>query len=306
MIAHAFKLVRGDRRSRPTDAPARRPRSRDGLSRLDVLVVLVLFVLFLGLFIVFLGRQREQSQRVLCMNNLKLLAEGVRSFHETQKKPGAGGFFPPARVAEGYATWPVLIAANIGEAELARWDLTKPFLEQDDKVRRIAVPLFFCPARSRDAYVGPDGALGDYAAAAGDGDPAHDWTGPDANGSLILGEVLERDGQRIIRWRGRVGLADLKRGQSNTLLLGEKHVPSMAHGQVEFGDGAFNDGRFPANASRAGGPNHPLAQSPAEPFRQNFGSSHVGRCQFAAADGSVRGLDNSMSPVLLGKLILRD
>jgi len=260
---------------------------------------------FLGLFTVFLSRRREEGQRVQCMYHLKRIGEGVLAFHQAHKGAGTPGFFPPARIADGYATWAVLLAPYIGEEQaLDKWGTGRPFLDQDEKVRRTMVPLYFCPARPRSFHTGEDGALGDYAGAAGDGDPRFEWTGPNANGAIILGDVLERDQQRILRWRGRVSLADLKRGLSNTLLVGEKHVPSRAHGQTQFGDGSIYDGRFPANATRLGGPDYPLAQSPEEPFRHNFGSAHPGFCQFLVADGSVSAYATTLSPALLGKLIV--
>jgi hypothetical protein len=240
------------------------------------------------------------------MKNLMAIGQGVKSFHDQQKDVRERGALPPARIAEGYATWSVLLIPHVAPGNPVKdWDIGLPFTQQDEKRRRAPAAVYFCPARQRDNLANDDGALGDYAGAAGDGAPNRDWTGPEANGSIILGEVLEQQGERLVRWRGRVALDDLERGTSNTLLIGEKHVPSMAQGQVPFGDGSIYDGRFPANTARIGGAGHPLARSPAEPFQQNFGSSHVGLCQFLVADGSVRPLDNEISPPLLGRLIVR-
>jgi hypothetical protein len=282
------------------------PTGRKAFSRVELLVVVLIFFSALGLLIVYIARQRGRAERVHCMKNLMLIGQGVQSFHDAQKDLRERGFLPPARIADGYATWTVLLIPHVAPGNPAKdWDVALPFSEQDEKLRRSPAAIYLCPARQRDSLFSDDGALGDYAGAAGDGAQDQDWTGPKANGSIILGEVLERKGDRLVRWRGRVGFEDLERGVSNTLVIGEKHVPSMAHGQAQFGDGSIYDGRFPANTSRVGGPAHPLARSPAEPFQHNFGSSHVGLCQFLAADGSVRPLDNDIAPPLLGRLIVR-
>ncbi len=234
------------------------------------------------------------------MNNLRQIGEGIQAFH------GEREFLPPARIADGYATWAVLLAPYAGrEHPLQTWDAAKRFVDQDVKVRRAAMLIFFCPARTRPAAAGPDGAMGDFAGVAGNGDPKHDWTGPNANGALILGEVLERHDDRIKKWRGRVTLQSLKRGLGYTLLVGEKHVPDGRFGEVVHGDGSLYDGRHPASFSRVGGPGFDLASSPTAPFNSNFGSAHPGRCQFLVADGSVRTLAIDTSADVLGELTTR-
>ncbi len=175
------------------------------------------------------------------------------------------------RIADGYATWAVLIAPHLTAAEhpLVKWDVARGYFAQEATVREALVPLYFCPARVRtsglssagdiDPVTGQHvaGAVGDYAGVAGAGDPAHPWDGPDADGAIILGEVLERRGDRIVRWRGRTSLSAIRdaRGQSVTLLVGEKHVPRDEMGRADAGDGSLYDGRRPravrASAVRA-------------------------------------------------------
>src|SRR5262249_11597786 len=179
---------------------------------------------------------------------------------------------------------------------------------------------FFCPARARGFFVSQSGdirpgnlqganvpgALGDYACVSGDGDPAHPWTGPSANGAIILGEVLERKDDLILRWRSRTSLASLERGTSNTLLVGDKHVPLGHYGQAAVGDGSLYSGQEPANSGRVGGPGYGLSPSPESPFNSNFGSWHPGLCQFLVADLSVRELANSINEEFLGRFMVRE
>lgn len=274
---------------------------RPATSRIDVIVVVLLAFILLGLVLVFLPRQREQGLRVQCMNNLKVIGDGVQSYHKQHE------FLPPVRIADGYATWAVLLAPHVTAANpLKDWDERLPFVDQPEKVRQTSLPFFFCPARNRTTPLGPDGALGDYAGVAGNGDPAYPWTGPDANGPMILAKVLDRKDSQILAWRGRLSLTSLRRGISYTLLVGEKQVSSDRFGDVESGDGSIFDGRHPASFSRVAGPDHPLAPMPSAPAGDRFGSSHSGLCQFLVADGSVRTFANSTEPSLLGRLTTRD
>ncbi len=282
--------------------------ARHGLTLIEVLLVLVLVLTLLGLLATYLVRQRESAFRVQCANNLKRSGEAAITFSEGTAGTKGKGFLPAARIADGYATWAVQIAPGLTAGHpLLTWDPRKPFAEQDEIVRQTALMTFFCPARLRQraALVSAAGALGDYAGVAGNGDPAHDWTGPEATGTIILGEVLEKKDDLILRWHGRVRLADLKRGRSYTPLFGEKYIPEDGLGEAKYGDGSLYDGTFPANSSRVGGPGHGLARSPNDPYRENFGSAHPGICQFVQADTSVRPLAIDLDDALLGQLTTR-
>jgi len=142
---------------------------------------------------------------------------------------------------------------------------------------------------------------------AGSGDRAHPWDGSDADGAIVLGEVLQKEGDQIVRWRGRTGLPAIQaaRGLSVTLLFGEKHVPTSGLGRAEAGDASLYDGQNPAGSARVAGPGHGLAASAADAFNNNFGSAHSGVCQFLYADGSVRPLAVGIDETVLGELARR-
>jgi len=286
--------------------------NRAALTLLEVLVVLVIALVGVGLLIVLVNKQRERGDKLYCANNLKRIGEGFIRFEEGRKEGGGGkGFYPAARIADGYATWAVQITPFLFDADpLAGWDLTKKYADQTDAVRQTLVPLYFCPARQRPERVSAageaPGALGDYACASGDGDPAFPWAGPNANGAIILGEILEEKDGAILRWQSRTTSASLKRGQAYTFLVGEKHVPLSQFGQIAAGDGSLYNGAFPASAARIGGPGFGLAVDPTAPFNTNFGSAHVGISQFLHADGSVRAYTISMDEAVLGTMIRRE
>jgi hypothetical protein len=302
---------------------------RRALTILEALILLVLFVILLGVFVTFLQKSREASNRVHCAEKLKQIGEAIYHFHGQvaphilREDPKAGpkgiGYphLPAARIADGYATWAVQLSPYLhGKHPLADWDIGRPYYAQPEAVRSAFLPGFLCPSRNRDTLISISGdaspggkhhtgAVGDYACAAGTGDPADAWTTSEANGAIILGKVIEQKDERILAWVGRTSFSSLKRGRSYTILVGEKHVPPEGFGQAAFGDGSHYNGDHPASFSRIGGPGFAIAPSPTAPFNKNFGSYHPGLCQFLMADCSVRPMNNATSEEILGRLVNR-
>src|SRR5262245_18968393 len=100
---------------------------RPGFSRLDLIVFLLLGFTALGLLLVFLPRQRSHGQRLQCQNNLRRLGEEIQSYHKERDA------LPPARIADGYATWAVLLAPHVTrEHPLHRWEVPQRFADQDE------------------------------------------------------------------------------------------------------------------------------------------------------------------------------
>ncbi len=291
---------------------------RHGLSRVEVMVLGLFALIGLGLLATLLLRAREASDRAQCADHLRRLGTAVRKFH------GSAQALPPARIADRYATWAVLLAPYLvadRNNPLKDWDETLPYYVQPAAVREGQLGLFYCPARRRPGQVSTEGdvpgngnpeprqypgALGDYACVAGDGDPRFPWDGPNANGPFVIAEVLKRDGDRVLEWRSRVGLKDLKHGDV-TLLLGDKHVPVVGRTTVAVGDGALYNGEYPGSWSRVGGPGFGLAASDEEKYNRNFGGNHVGGiAQFIQVDTSLKVFTPEVSETLLGKLMVRE
>src|SRR5262245_40971755 len=299
-----------------------RPLQRPGLKAIELIVVAVLLLVVLGVFFSWLPRGRESSKRLQCADYLKKIGEGIYHFHEIK------GFLPASRIDAAYATWAVQIGPFLPLGQnnpFADWVLQKAYYDQPEALRQLQVHLFYCPSRRNPPQLSvagevpqdgkPNGglfpgALGDYACSVGDGSPEATWDTAQANGALILGEVLERKDGLILRWRGRTTLTaveqgdktvlrvqlgegpakpvPLPRGTSQTILIGEKHVPLDQFGQVAVGDGSLYNGDYPASHARVGGRGFRIAQRPTDPFQRNFGSAHPTVCQFLMADGSVR------------------
>ena len=283
---------------------------RRGLTRLDVVVSVLVLLTGLGLLFALLPRARETSDRVQCAYNLKQLGAAILRFS------GRRHFLPASRIDDRYATWAVQLGPDLslkGDNPLRAWDEQKPYAAQTDAARQTQVPQFYCPARrqppqlSKSGDTAPDGsllpgALGDYACASGTGADAHPWDSPKADGPLIVGAVVKRDGDLVLDWRGRTRLADLGDNKSYKIFVGDKHVPLEQFGAAEAGDASLYNGGNPRCSARVAGPRHGLAPAPGSAFNLNFGSYHVGAvCQFVTADGALK----TFTPEVEGAVLAR-
>jgi len=286
---------------------------RRGITLLEVLVLLVVCLCAAGLAVMLLVRHRETPLRENCKANLKHIGEAFHAYDEMHHS------LPPARIADGYSTWAVLLAPHmVKENPLNKWRDQESYFAQPEDVRQARLLPYFCPTRQRldtlsqtgdvdTANQHYPGGLGDYACVVGDGIQDHDWTGPKANGAVVGAAVIKRQGDRILEWQSQTSLAllDKLRGKSYTLLAGEKHVPIDHFGEAEFGDGSLYNGKNRASFARLAGPGFPLARKLDEGFNNNFGSYHKGICLFLFADGSVRPLSNQIDDGVLGEMARR-
>ena len=243
-------------------------------------------------------------------------------------------------------TWLVRIMPHIDAKDLwEQWDLYQPFVDHEETTRNANLPVFVCPTRRSSDAVGTrefstsgttsvitfpcgctttvttagsttnvSGAVSDYAGNHGDlspgsaGLPDDLWFGGNGSGVLISSRARCRDGQAY-DWEDKVRMRDIRDGASNTALIGELHVSHEQQlGKFPQNSPSY-DGDFFSSASRLGGPGLPLARGYGDNDPNSalmFGSWHAGICQFALCDGSVRGVNPSISTLLLGELLNRD
>ena len=104
----------------------------------------------------------------------------------------------------------------------------------------------------------------------------------------------------------KISLSDVTDGSSNTILIGEAHVPPGKDLTSPYNGPAYY-GRYLTNFARIGGPGVPLAHNSLDQRGTvySFGSDHKGVVQFALTDGSVRPISTSISTRLLGHLTNR-
>lgn len=301
---------------------ARRP----GMTLLELLVVLAIIGMLVTLLLPAVQSAREASRRLQCQNHLKQIGLACQLHHDAQQHLPTGGW--------GYR-WVGDPERGFGRLQPGGWVFNLlPYMEQMNvwiiprgappadkpaataRMLQAAIPVLACPSR-RDAtplpyteafnplynsLVPPLATKSDYAINGGSveigGGP-----GPDSydDRDYVWPDMARSNGIAFVR--SEIALSALRRGTSNTLLVGEKHV---IESQYTAGLGAGDDQtmflgddadvrRFasqpPVPDSRAAG-NHV----------DHFGGPHPGTCLFVMADGSVRPVDFSIDGELFQEL----
>ena len=282
-------------------------KSRGAFTLIELLVVIAIIAILMGLLLPAVQWAREAANRTSCGNNLKQISLAVHLFEHYHKR------LPPSALENEAATWAWLILPYLEQDNLYRqWPIGMPYYLVPAEVRQTPVPNYFCPSRRTPGpeqigcpFASPPGCIttesvtgsvGDYASSAGtsgfdfnvvlNGNPK--ITIP-ATGTFVLGKGIR--------------LAEITDGLSQTLLIGEKHIPRTMEAQYPY-DCSLYDGHNRFCSGRCAGPGFPLAKSPSD-MGLVFGSAHPGLVQFAFADGSVQRLFVSIDPYTLGLLANR-
>jgi prepilin-type N-terminal cleavage/methylation domain-containing protein len=293
---------------------------RPGFSLVEILVVIAVIAILIGLLMPAVQQAREAANRTSCGNNLHQIGVALHMYHDTYKR------LPPTRVSDVEGpTWAWLILPWLEKEGLCKqWAPGQPYpgvapgtpITAEAQARAIAImstPVenYFCPSR-RDAtlaygeeFAQPPacalqgalpGSLGDYAACLG-------TMGFDYTVQFPNSPPIEPDGAFRAVYGVRFG--EITDGLSETLMVGEKHVPQGQLGKNPWDCNIF-DGHNPYCSTRAAGPWFPLATG-LDDMGWKFGSNHPNLCQFVLCDGSVRPLYvQATPPQTLGRLAQRN
>jgi type II secretory pathway pseudopilin PulG len=274
-----------------------------------LLVVIAIIGVLIAVLLPAVQKVREAANRASCANNLKQLGLALHAYHDTNNA------IPYSRY-KSRGTWVVLLLPYLEQDNLFKlWNPDITYFAQSDAFRLTPVKVLFCPTRRTPttpptASISGDvpdnggdhvpGALGDYAAAINDlgyyDYPFQDGDLPPANGAFVSAG-WGNSSAHVNR-----NFATVTDGLSNTIFLGEKHVPinKWGVGEGSSGDGCTYNGNRGSSLRAA---NAGLARSPTDLDNGNFGSYHPGICQFTLGDGSVRALPNSI-PLSTLKLLV--
>lgn len=302
-----------------TNGPTNRDQKR-GFTLIELLVVIAIIAILIGLLLPAVQKVREAASRMSCSNNLRQLGLAMHNYQSTFS------CFTNSRRDADY-TWMVQLFDYLEQSTLRnQWNFSTNYYNQSAQVQQTMLKGLFCPGRrapsKQDANNGDQadgsaatstrypGALSDYAVNVGTTNSDYWWDGITAGGAApntptngvfplannwATGATGFINGYRI---------ADITDGLSNTLMIGEKHVPNTRYGDINAKDGAAYNGDKGSSFFGASATNLP-ARGPTDPRTGCFGSSHSGVVLFSFCDGSVKAINNSIQGTTYANLANR-
>ena len=310
-------------------------KKRIGFTLVELLVVIAIIGILIALLLPAVQAAREAARRVQCANHLKQMGLAMHTLHDSRR------FLPRSRVSCHHGTWANELWPFLEQGTMTSvWDKEKSFHYQPIQNKQAQVACYYCPSRrsppqlslpghdvrTENGVTTPDepAALADYAVCVGSGGPSvqvynrWDYYDNGANGCFVMDpidniqncngtdpDLLFRGEKYFIRFR------DITDGTSQTIMIGEKHVPSDGWGSAASGDNSIYNGDHLFTVGRVAGTFFGLARHPEEPipsYRNHnhiFGSSHAGICSFVFADSSVRSLSVATDVAILDRLANR-
>lgn len=287
---------------------------RRAFTVLELLVVTAIIGILIGLLLPALMAARESARRLQCTSNLHEVGLAVQQHHDAKKHlPQAWKSSPDGMSGYGWAValLPFLEQRDLGSAVNVRLTVAD---SRNDSSRNAELGIMRCPSDISEPTFelhaeGPPAAGGTGMSAAGD--PGAESEGsppltllPAANYVGVFG-TLEADetfpapagdgpivSDRLVRY------ADLERGQSHTLIIGERTtamVPSTWLGVDFRGEDAAC--RLVGSAITT-----PSCETCDE---CEFGSRHSGGSNFAWADGHVTLVSDDIDPIEYQQLAKR-
>jgi len=321
-------------------------RGVTGFTLVEMLVVIGIIGILLALAIPAVQIAREAARRTTCRNNLKQMSLGVLQHAEAHRHLPTGGWGwhwvgDPDR---GYdrrqpGGWFYNILPYIEQESLHESGRAMPPDEKRAELNALTktpLSIMNCPSR-RSSVLYPKPAAGTYVARnAADNDPSHNMAargdyaancGSQSHNEYGPGPMSLEEGDNpdfpwydiracngVIYERSEIRMAQIRDGESNTLLLGEKYLNPDAYATgLDPSDNenlytGFNSDLYRSTyyhrATGRGWP--PMQDRPGLSSPFHFGGPHVDACHFAFCDGSVRSIHYTIDAEVFSYLGSRD
>lgn len=303
---------------------------RPGFTLIELLVVIAIIAVLVSLLLPAVQQAREAARRSQCKNNFKQVALAIHNYHDTHQvfplsdfRVG-GGTCPSDPLYTGAFSrysWGAMILPYLDQGALYNnFDFSVNFnvgKNAPNSMQTVGatVTVYLCPSDPQgDPRCNHTGVINNSGGSndkddigrsnmAGIGDsvyafcaPAWSGTGSYPATALPAGVWAKTNGDGILSNNSKISMRDVIDGTSNTILVGEVTGGTRGscncnewaiNGHTSTGPGINNIYTIPGGATAwdRNGNQH----------RMGISSYHVGGCNVALADGSVRFLSQNMS-----------
>lgn len=286
---------------------AKFPRFR-GFTLIELLVVIAIVAILIALLLPAVQQAREAARRAACKNNLKQLALALHNYESTHSTLPPGYLHKPDPGGSGAnhmgGSWGAMLLPFLEQSSLySQLNFNVPMFDAVNLgPRETHLPVFLCPSDpySEKGFVVRDAGavpIERYAAAS----YAANW-GP-SNAAVNLDDTPLQSRGVFFR-NSRTRFRDITDGLSNTLGLGERtNGPIPVSSPTPGGHSVFETA-WAAAAREVTDPtdDHGHMVLFETQFRPNqldgddkgLSAPHVGICQFAVCDGSVRAISENI------------
>lgn len=293
-------------------------RCRQGITVIELLVVVAIITILLSLLIPAVQQARESARRIACQNNLHQLGIATQSFEAAHRSfPSNGwGYRWIADPTRGFGPnqpggW-VYHLSGFLEVTLPAADGYDPIsqLQWRTDISKTPVSIVRCPSRPgavvslASLAASPVNASyqvlvpkSDYAICEGDYITNTDGGPP----SIVDAQrpnypwVPTRDATGVSFLRSRVRVSEISDGLSNTYAIGEKHVAKSAYfnaTDLGYDQSVFSGVDLDLNRWTIDPPSPDSADSK----HRLFGSAHSNGAGMVFCDGSVRWISFAVDP----------